>query len=69
MLEIGRRIRLIRTKKNINLKDISSTTGITISKLIKIENGKTNFQLSTLNKILKALGVNFKEFYSFDIGN
>ena len=53
--------RRIRKEKNITLKELSDTTGLSISFLSKYENGKTNITVSALFSIAHALDVPIKD--------
>jgi len=54
--ELGKRIRNIRKSKGITLRNLAKMVDVTPSLLSQIENGKVSPSLSTLKKILDALG-------------
>jgi len=54
--ELGQRLRKVRESKKITLRGLARTIGVTPSLLSQIENGKVSPSLSTLRKILDALG-------------
>ncbi|WP_243767412.1 helix-turn-helix domain-containing protein [Paenibacillus agricola] len=56
MMELGNKIKKLRTEQNRNLMDIANVCGFSKSLLSKIENGKTIPPISTLIKIADALG-------------
>lgn len=56
-MEIGLRIRKLRTQQNRTLQEIADVCGFTKSLLSKIENGVVVPPVATLSKIAKALGV------------
>jgi transcriptional regulator with XRE-family HTH domain len=56
MLDLGNKIKKLRTEQNRNLLDIANVCGFSKSLLSKIENGKTIPPISTLIKIADALG-------------
>ncbi|RKX55842.1 MAG: XRE family transcriptional regulator [Thermotoga sp.] len=54
--DIGRKLREVRKSKGIKLKDLAKEIGVTPSLISQIEHGKVSPSLSTLKKILDALG-------------
>jgi DNA-binding XRE family transcriptional regulator len=52
----------LRKKKNLTQEQLSEKTGIEKGQISRIENGKYNLTLATINKIASALGakVNFE---------
>ncbi|WP_246315346.1 helix-turn-helix domain-containing protein [Paenibacillus foliorum] len=56
MMDLGNKIKKLRTEQNRNLLDIANACGFSKSLLSKIENGKTVPPISTLMKIADALG-------------
>ncbi len=63
---IGRRIRQLRKRYNIRLSDISSKTGISLSSLSLIENGKLIPTLKNLDEIATFFGVHISYFFEDD---
>jgi transcriptional regulator with XRE-family HTH domain len=55
-MDLGNKIKKLRTEQNRNLMDIANACGFSKSLLSKIENGKTIPPISTLVKIADALG-------------
>ncbi|TDF93886.1 XRE family transcriptional regulator [Paenibacillus piri] len=55
-MDLGNKIKKLRTEQNRNLMDIANACGFSKSLLSKIENGKTVPPISTLMKIADALG-------------
>ena len=56
----GQRIKSLRKEKNLTLKELSDKSGIALTYLSKIENGKTggnSAEVSTIEKLAHALGV------------
>lgn len=56
-MTIGQNIKTLRKNKKITLTHLSDKTGLSISTLSDIENGKSSPKTSTLNKIANGLGV------------
>ena len=54
-MNIGESIKNLRKEKKLKLKDLYEATGITVSFLSDIENGKKLPSLETLQKIAQAL--------------
>ncbi len=62
-MEIGRRLRRLRQERQLNLRQLATRTGLSVSLISQIELGKTAASLSTLYKIVTALGVTFSTFF------
>lgn len=60
---IGREVRAYRRKQEITVAELSSTTGISIGMLSKIENGNTSPSLTTLQSLANALSVPLTSFF------
>ena len=56
MNNIGEEIAKIRLGKNTSFRALSEKTGIDTKNLNAIEKGRTDARISTINKILDALG-------------
>jgi len=50
---IGQNLKKLRTGKGITLQDVSNDTGLSVSFLSLVENGKSGISLANLQKILK----------------
>ena len=57
LTEVGTRIRKIRTSQKITETKLASLCDIDLSSMSRIETGKTNITLITLQKISSALNV------------
>jgi transcriptional regulator with XRE-family HTH domain len=57
----GERIRRARRRLGITQEELSVKTDLHLSSINRIENGKFNPALPTLNKIARALGVRPRE--------
>lgn len=55
MDNVGSKIKALRKQKNYTLKDMNSKTGISVSFLSDIENGRSNPSLDRLTDIANAL--------------
>jgi transcriptional regulator with XRE-family HTH domain len=61
--KIGSRITQLRKAKNLSQQKFSYEADIERTFLTHIEKGRKNISVGTLEKILVALGVSFKEFF------
>jgi transcriptional regulator with XRE-family HTH domain len=64
--EIGRKIKLLRLERGLNLRDLAESTGFTKGYLSKVENSKKAPPVSTLLLLAKTLGVNISAIFSED---
>ena len=55
------RLRAIRVQRGISLRALKAATGVAVSNLQKLEAGKGDPQLSTLQKLAKALKISVAE--------
>jgi transcriptional regulator with XRE-family HTH domain len=62
-LNIGQKIRNLRQRKELTLKDVSERTGLSKPLLSQIENNLTAPPIATLLKISNALGVTIGHFF------
>ncbi len=54
--EIGQKIRRIRKEQNLRISDLSVKAKKCSNKISDLENGKTDYKISTLIALLDALG-------------
>lgn len=65
---IGERIRYLRNSLlNISQEEFAKKIGLDRTYMSKIEAGKQNLTLETLNKICEGLGITLKELFDFDL--
>jgi Mannose-6-phosphate isomerase len=67
ILEIGERVKKLRTEKQMTLKNLSDLTDLSVGYLSQLERGKTTVALDSLQKIAEVLAVDFT--YFFDMTN
>lgn len=60
--DIGKKIKELRSSKNLTLKDLSAKTNLSIGFLSQLERGLTTIAIDSLNNIAKALGTNLSYF-------
>jgi len=58
--KLGQLIRERRNFLNITQKELAEISGVTLRKLVDIENGKANPTLDTLVKLFEVLGLQIK---------
>lgn len=66
LLRFGYRIREIRKTKNYTLQQLEGKSGISNSKLSKIEKGMINTEFLTIVRITHALEVEIVELFNYD---
>lgn len=67
---VGERIRYLRNSLlDMSQEDFAKKIGLDRTYMSKIEAGKQNLTLETLNKICEGLGITMKELFDFDISN
>ncbi|MFZ0430003.1 MAG: helix-turn-helix transcriptional regulator [Acidobacteriota bacterium] len=62
-MSVGKRILRLRLDANKTQREISEETGLAVSYLSRLENGRITPTIPTLTKISKALGVNVTAFF------
>lgn len=63
-MEVAKKIKQIREAKGLTAKEVISSLGMGAAMYSRIETGKTEPSLSTLEKIAKALGVTLSDFFA-----
>ena len=58
-------LKRLRKNKQLSQKAVAGRCEMDFGSYINIENGKRNITLFTLQKILIAMNVSFKEFFNF----
>jgi len=67
--KINKKIKEIRKRKNITLKELSEKTELSISFLSQVERGVSSFTITSLKKISEGLGVSLQEIVSYEDKN
>lgn len=62
-MEIGKRLRQLRTKNSLTLEELASRTELTKGFLSQIENDLTSPSIATLSDIVEALGYDLSTFF------
>lgn len=55
------RLRLLRHARRLSISDVSSLTGVSRAQISKIENGKVDPRISTLESLLGCLGYSLSD--------
>ena len=63
-MECGRQILNLRVRQGLSLRELSRLADISPASLSAIEKEQSSPTLATLQKIVKALGTNFSEFFA-----
>lgn len=63
-MTIGDKIKIFRTNKGLSQKEVAVSIGIDQAQYSRIESGKVEPTLSSLEKIADALGVKVGEFFN-----
>mgnify|MGYP003564273950 FL=1 len=65
-MRIGENIKTVREAKKLSQKQVALSIGMDPSQYSKIEKGKTDPSISTVEKISAALGVSLSELFQSD---
>jgi transcriptional regulator with XRE-family HTH domain len=63
--KVGKRIQEIRIEKNISQQDLAAKCNFEKSNMSRLEAGRANATLTTLEKICDALQINYVELFKF----
>ncbi|QYA42880.1 cupin domain-containing protein [Macrococcoides bohemicum] len=63
MKEISERIKFVRKSKGITLKELSESTGLSVSFLSQVERGESSLAITSLNKIAESLNEHITSFF------
>lgn len=61
--DIGRRIKMLRNEQKLSQEKLALKAELDRTYLAGVEQGKRNVSIKSLEKIVNALGVTFKEFF------
>lgn len=68
-VQLGKRIKEIRTKLNMTRYELSLLSMVNYTTLMNIENGKTAPKIETLYRLATFLGVRVEELFEHDQSN
>ena len=63
-MKIGDNIKRIRSAKGLSQKEVTINSGLDPAQYSRIENGKTDPSVSTLERIAKAIGVSLADLFA-----
>jgi transcriptional regulator with XRE-family HTH domain len=63
-LELGSRLRELRQSRQLSIRALAQAAGVTHSTVAQIEANKTSPSVSSMKRILSALGVSLSEFFA-----
>ena len=63
MLQIGQRIRQLRTERGLSLGDIERSTGLLGVYVSRVEHGRSSPSLETLERLAAAFGIPLHDFF------
>jgi len=66
-MELGKRIKQIRTSKGISARYVAVTLGVDPSTLCKWENDSRSVRADILPDLARALGVKIQDFYADEV--
>jgi transcriptional regulator with XRE-family HTH domain len=64
-INVGQQIQKLRESKGLSQQDLAAKCNFEKSNMSRLESGKINPTLSTLEKVAKALDVSLVELFSF----
>lgn len=64
---LGKRLATVRKEKNLTQQALAFETGLSLSQIARIETGVINTTLNTIFIIAKALEVEPKELFDFEL--
>ena len=62
-VQIGERIKELRDAKKLSQQDLANAADMERTFITHIETGKRNISVDTLQKVLEALEISFKDFF------
>ena len=65
--KVGSRIRELRKDKGISQEQLALIADLDRTYMTSVENGRRNISIVNLEKIVKALEVDFKVFFDFEV--
>lgn len=62
-IPVGSRLRVVRTRRRMTLKEVATAAGVTESFLSQVERGLANASIATLQRIVGALGLSIGDLF------
>jgi len=66
LIKFGKRLKELRLKKELSLRDLARECDVDNSYISKIEKGKINIQIGTIVELSSGLRVHPKELFDFE---
>jgi transcriptional regulator with XRE-family HTH domain len=63
----AKQLKLVRLKMNVTQEQLSYKSGLTLSTIARIETSRINPTLSTVFAIVRALDIDLKELFDFEL--
>lgn len=68
-LEVGSRVRFIRMRKRMTLKDLATASGLSESFISQLERGKVSASIASLKRVAAALHISMAEMFDENDGD
>ncbi|HBI2045585.1 helix-turn-helix domain-containing protein [Enterococcus faecalis] len=62
-----KRIKILRKRLGISQEKLSLAASLDARYVNKLENGKFNLSVPTLDKLIEAFGMSYKDFFEFEV--
>jgi transcriptional regulator with XRE-family HTH domain len=69
IIQVGARIRALRSRQALTLKDVAERTGVSVSMLSMLERGVASASVGTLVSVASALGVHMADLFDHPVGD
>jgi transcriptional regulator with XRE-family HTH domain len=66
-IKVGGRIKELRLSRRLSQEALANIAEIDRTYMTSVENGKRNISVVTLEKIIKALGISYSEFFNSEV--
>jgi len=63
--KVGKRIQELRIQKNLSQQDLAAKCNFEKSNMSRLESGRANATLSTIEKVCEALQIDYIELFNF----
>lgn len=64
-MTLGMKLKVLRISKNMDLKDVSKKSGISVAEISNIENDKNKPQIATIKKLAEAFDYDYNQLYDY----
>jgi transcriptional regulator with XRE-family HTH domain len=63
-LKVGQRIKELRTEQELSQEALANKADVDRTYMTDVENGRRNISVEVLERVIKALGVSFTDFFT-----